>query len=156
LSAVEAGVKCPVKLEYRNFSRLGSKFPWPTQVPDHLVRKHKALHILEFLLFIVGVALVLRSGYVWFTSNDAPDIFIAACIVAGGLSVASSLLLALESWHYLRTTSITLIALIVLAIFAPIPLPVTLVILVPLGVVLVCLYSFTPFRTYYLWTTTLS
>lgn len=98
-----------VKINYRNFTRLGANERWAKRVPEELIRRPKILDVWEFVQFLVAL---VGGAIVVFNAKEIEE-WLFLLVPVGFL--ASALLMAIEH-HAFRATSTLSVALGILSI----------------------------------------
>ena len=93
-----------MKINYRNFSRLGANERWAKRVPEELIRRPKILDVWEFVQFLIALG---GGAVVAYNANKFQE-WVFLLVPIGFL--ASALLMAIEH-HAFRVTSTLSVAL---------------------------------------------
>ena len=98
-----------MKLNYRNFTRLGENFEEARIVPSEYVRKPKVLHVIEVIQLLIAAGFMVALISMGFVVS-VPFVVCALLLV---LWAASSILLATDDYRYLVVGTLTGIASLV-------------------------------------------
>lgn len=92
-----------MKIHFRNFSRIGSRFPWAKEIPEHLVVKPRLLSLWEYCQLF----LFFSFGFLAVFSYPKLDFLIPLSISIGYIS--SALLMAWDNDKYRIFSTITVV-----------------------------------------------